>query len=64
MKKIIRITAALAALIMLAVCCFAAFADESSETSEPSKVVKPPEITSGNMVVIRSVDTGQILLDT
>lgn len=64
MKKIIRITAALAALIMLAACCFAAFADESSETSEPSKVVKPPEITSGNMVVIRSVDTGQILLDT
>ena len=64
MKKTLKIIAVLTALVALLSVCFPAFADESSEPVSGSKIVPPPEITSGNMVVIRSVDTGQILLDT
>ncbi len=63
MKKYFKLIAAVAALAALVAFCFPAFAEESSSAEEP-KTVRAPEITSGNMVVIRSVDTGQILLDT
>ena len=63
MKLTKRMTAALLALASLFIFAFAVFAEgESSE--EEKKKIEIPEITSGNMVVIRSVDTGQILLDT
>ncbi len=51
---------ALTAFFPAAVC-----ADESSvESSESRPAAVKPEITSGNLVVVKSVDTGQILLDT
>ncbi|MGI6715979.1 MAG: D-alanyl-D-alanine carboxypeptidase family protein [Eubacteriales bacterium] len=56
-RKIISLL--LACIIVLSFFNVLAFADD---TSAPE--FKIPEITSGNLVVVRSVDTGQILLDT
>ena len=71
MKLSVKYTALLLALAAVFTFSFAAFAEdtsssaaESAETSGEVRIAPPPEITSGNMVVIRSVDTGQILLDT
>ncbi|MDD4124610.1 MAG: hypothetical protein PHW77_02615 [Eubacteriales bacterium] len=65
MKHIKKISIVLACLLILTFLNVAVFGDGSSaETSDAGTAMAKPEITSGNLVVVRSVDTGQILLNT
>ena len=63
MKRLKIFSLVLACIIVLSFFNSVVFAEESSSDTSEITTIKP-EITSGNLVVARSVDTGQILLDT
>ena len=63
MKRLKIFSLVLACSIVLSFFNSVVFAEESSSDTSEITTIKP-EITSGNLVVARSVDTGQILLDT